>query len=122
MLGAAVVPSVVLRDFREADAQEINQLALSAFQEFSGKYSDWPALAAILGRMSELAERGEILIAEIAGHIAGAVAYIPPHRPKAPYFEQAWPVIRSRTHRMAVLSRTSALGGRFAVGVSSVDR
>ena len=50
------MPSVVLRDFREADAQEINQLALAAFQEFSGKYSDWPALAAILGRMSELAE------------------------------------------------------------------
>ena len=87
--------SMVLRDFREADAQEVNRLALAAFAEFSTHYSDWPALAAILGRMSELAERGEIVVAEVAGNIIGAVAYIPPHRPKAPYFGEAWPVIRS---------------------------
>jgi len=74
------MPSIVLQDFREVDAQEINRLALAAFEEFSGKYSDWPALAAILGRMSELAERGEIIVAEAAEHIIGAVAYIPPHR------------------------------------------
>jgi ribosomal protein S18 acetylase RimI-like enzyme len=89
------MPPIVLRDFRKADAQEINRLALAAFEEFSGKYSDWPALAAILGRMSDLAERGEIIVAEAAEHVIGAVAYIPPHRPKAPYFEQAWSVIRS---------------------------
>jgi len=89
------MPSVLLRDFRDADAGEVNRLALAAFEEFSGKYSDWPALAAILGRMSELAQHGEIVIAEATGNITGAVAYIPPHQPKAPYFEKAWPVIRS---------------------------
>jgi ribosomal protein S18 acetylase RimI-like enzyme len=35
------------------------------------------------------------MVAELAGNIVGAVAYIPPHRPKAPYFEKAWPIIRS---------------------------
>ena len=49
----------------------------------------------ILGKMSELAERGEIVVAEVGGNIIGAVAYIPPHRRKAPYFEEAWPVVRS---------------------------
>lgn len=89
------MPSTALRDFHEADAQTINRLALAAFEEFSSQYSDWPAVADILGKMSELAERGEIVVAEVGGNIIGAVAYIPPHRRKAPYFEEAWPVIRS---------------------------
>jgi GNAT superfamily N-acetyltransferase len=45
--------------------------------------------------MSDLAKTGEIVVAEIAANIVGAVAYIPPHQRKAPYFDQAWPVIRS---------------------------
>jgi GNAT superfamily N-acetyltransferase len=87
--------STVLREFREADAQEINRLAVTAFEEYGGSYSDWPALAARYGRMSDLAKGGEIVIAEIAAHIVGAVAYLPPHQRKASYFDQAWPVIRS---------------------------
>ena len=89
------MPSAVLRDFQEPDANEVNKLAIAAFQEFSSKYSDWPALASFYGRMSTLAEHGEIMVAELAGNIVGAVAYIPPHRPRAPYFEKAWPIIRS---------------------------
>ena len=73
----------------------VNRVALAAFGEFSSKYSDWPALARILGRMSELADSGEIVVAETAANIIGAVAYIPPHQPKAPYFDKAWPIIRS---------------------------
>jgi GNAT superfamily N-acetyltransferase len=87
--------STVLREFCEADAQEINRLAVTAFEEFGGHYSDWPALAAFYGKMSDLAKNGEIVVAEIAANIVGAVAYIPPHRKKAAYFDQAWPVIRS---------------------------
>ena len=87
--------STVFREFREADARAINRLAVTAFQEYSGNYSDWPALVAILGRMSNLAKTGEIVVAELAGNIVGAVAYIPPRRAKAPYFDEAWPIIRS---------------------------
>jgi GNAT superfamily N-acetyltransferase len=87
--------STVLREFCEADAQEINRLAVTAFEEFGCHYSDWPALAAFYGKMSDLAKSGEIVVAEIAANIVGAVAYIPPHRGKAAYFDQAWPVIRS---------------------------
>lgn len=45
--------------------------------------------------MSGLAKTGEIVIAEVAANIVGAVAYIPPHRKKASYFDQGWPVLRS---------------------------
>jgi GNAT superfamily N-acetyltransferase len=102
----------VLRDYREADAPEINRVALAAFEEFSSSYSDWPALASILGRMSELAYHGEIVVAEMADSIIGAVAYIPPHRSKASYFEAAWPIIRSLVvdpaHRGAGVGRALA--------------
>jgi hypothetical protein len=49
---------MVLREFREADAQEINRLAVTAFEEYSRHYSDWPALAAFYERMSDLAKTG----------------------------------------------------------------
>jgi predicted N-acetyltransferase YhbS len=87
--------STALREFREADAREIDRLAVKAFQEYSSSYSDWPAMAAAYGRMSELAKTGEIVVAETSGRIVGAVAYIPPHRAKPRYFDEAWPVIRT---------------------------
>lgn len=87
--------STALREFREADAGEINRLAVRAFQQYSSSYSDWPAMAAAYERMSDLARTGEIVVAETSGSIVGAVAYIPPHCAKARYFDKAWPVIRS---------------------------
>jgi GNAT superfamily N-acetyltransferase len=87
--------STGLREFCEADAGEINRLAVKAFQEYSSSYSDWPAMVAAYERMSDLAKTGEIIVAETAGRIVGAVAYIPPHGRKARYFDAAWPVIRS---------------------------
>lgn len=87
--------STVLREFREADGPIINRLAVAAFEEYSSSYSDWPALASFYGRMSDIAKTGEIVIAEVGASIVGAVAYIPPHRKKASYFDQAWPVVRS---------------------------
>ncbi len=87
--------SAALREFREADANEINRLAVRAFQEYSNSYSDWPAMAATYAKMSDLSNAAEIVVAEGLGSIIGAVAYIPMHRPKPRYFEKAWAVIRS---------------------------
>lgn len=84
-----------LREFCEADASEINRLAVSAFQEHSNSYSDWPAMVAAYERMSNLAKTGEIVVAEKSGSIVGAVAYIPPGNKKPRYFDQAWSAIRS---------------------------
>jgi GNAT superfamily N-acetyltransferase len=84
----------MIRDFRAADAAAADRVALAAFDQFKAAYSDWPAMAATVGNMSALAGQGEIVVADLAGTIAGAVAYIPPHRPKASYFDQAWPIMR----------------------------
>ncbi len=87
--------STALREFCDADALEINHLAVRAFQEHSSSYSDWPAMVAAYERMSDLAKTGEIVVAETSGGIVGAVAYIPPDRPKPRYFDKAWPAVRS---------------------------
>lgn len=52
-------------------------------------------MAAAYGSMSRLAATAEIVVAEAAGTIVGAVAYVPPNGPKPRYFEKAWAAIRS---------------------------
>jgi ribosomal protein S18 acetylase RimI-like enzyme len=83
-----------LRDFRAADAAHVNRLALAAFEQFKAHYSDWPAMAASLGRTALLAENGEIIVAGHDDKIIGAVSYVAPGRPKPSCFDPAWPIIR----------------------------
>lgn len=89
------MPPSAFREYCDADAGEINRLAIKAFQEFSRYYSDWPAMAAAYARMSKLSKSGEIVLAEASGCIVGAVAYIPPHSAKPAYFDRTWAAIRS---------------------------
>lgn len=88
------MPNCTLRSYGEGDAVAVNELAVAAFEQFRSQYSDWPAMEAAIGRMSALAEFGEIIVAERDDRIIGAVAYIPAGRPKAPFFDQSWPIIR----------------------------
>ena len=83
-----------IRDFARGDAEAVNRLAVAAFAPFASHYSDWPAMAASLAKMSALADSGDIIVADVGDRIAGAVAYIPPHAPKAAFFDAAWPIIR----------------------------
>lgn len=83
-----------LRDFRPADAAAVDALALAAFAQFREDYSDWPAFQAKIGRMSALAAAGELIVAERAGCLVGAVVYLPPQAPRAEYFQPEWAVMR----------------------------
>jgi GNAT superfamily N-acetyltransferase len=47
-----------------------------------------------LSNTSALSVSGEVIIAELQQTFAGAVAYFGPGRPKAPFFDQSWPIIR----------------------------
>jgi ribosomal protein S18 acetylase RimI-like enzyme len=84
----------VIRDFVEDDADKVNRLAVDAYAPFAAHYSDWPAMAANLARMSALSATAEIIVAETAGSIVGAVAYVPPGAPKPAFFDAEWPTIR----------------------------
>jgi predicted N-acetyltransferase YhbS len=95
-----------LRDFRAADAAEVDRVALAAFEQFRAHYTDWPAMAANVSRMSSFADQGEIVVAEREGRIVGAVAYVGAGRPKAAHFDRSWPIIR-----MLVVEPQSRGGG-----------
>jgi ribosomal protein S18 acetylase RimI-like enzyme len=83
-----------IRDYRTSDADEVNRLALAAFDQFRDAFNDWPAMRAGLAKTSELSAGGEIIVAEIGDRLAGAVAYFGPGIKKAAFFDQEWPIIR----------------------------
>ncbi len=48
----------------------------------------------ILEKMSDMAARAEIIVAEHEGRVIGAVGYVAPSAPKAAHFKPEWPIIR----------------------------
>ena len=85
---------VRIRDFESSDAEDLNRIAVSAFEQFRDQYQDWPAMRAGLSRTSALSTTGEVIVAEFQNRLAGAVAYFGPNIQKAPFFDQRWPIIR----------------------------
>ncbi len=97
-----------VRLFEPTDADAVNAVALAAFEQYRGVYDDWDALSRGVGNMADLAENGEIVVAQDEhGHIVAAVAYFGPHtEPRADFFEPEWPIIR-----MLVVSPAARGGG-----------
>jgi GNAT superfamily N-acetyltransferase len=85
---------VQIRDYVSSDAENLNRIAVSAFDQFRDRYQDWPAMRAGLSKTSTLSATGEVIVVECQNRFAGAVAYFGPNSPKAAFFDQRWPVIR----------------------------
>jgi GNAT superfamily N-acetyltransferase len=83
-----------LRDYEHADAENLNRIAVAAFDQFRDHYGDWPAMLAGLSKTSDLSASGEVIIAKLQDKFAGAVAYFGPNSQKAAFFDQRWPIIR----------------------------
>jgi GNAT superfamily N-acetyltransferase len=83
-----------LRDYEHADAENLNRIAVAAFDQFRDHYGDWPAMLAGLSKTSALSTSGELIVAELESKLAGAVAYFGPNSQKAAFFDQRWPIIR----------------------------
>jgi GNAT superfamily N-acetyltransferase len=83
-----------LRDYEGADAEDLNRIAVAAFDQFRDHYGDWPAMLAGLSKTSALSVSGEVIVAELQSEFAGAVAYFGPNSQKAAFFDQRWPIIR----------------------------
>ena len=86
--------AIRLRDYQSADAEDLNRMAVAAFDQFRDHYDDWPAMRAGLSKTSALGGSGEVIIAELDNNIVGAVAYFGPDSPKADFFDPRWPIIR----------------------------
>ena len=86
---------VLIRPFAPSDKDAVNAVALAAFAQYEKVYSDWDALSRGIGSMADLSASSELLVAEVEGAIAGAVAYVAPHAaPRPEFFEIDWPIIR----------------------------
>jgi GNAT superfamily N-acetyltransferase len=88
------MPALTTRDFRDADAAEINRVSVAAFEQYKSQFSDWPAMSAGLAKMSAAQGNGEIIVATLDDTIAGAVIYVPSGKPKSAHFDQGWPIVR----------------------------
>jgi GNAT superfamily N-acetyltransferase len=86
--------AIRLRNYENADAERLNRIAISAFDQFRHHYEDWSAMLAGLSKTSDLSASGEFIIAELEDEFAGAVAYFGPNSQKAAFFDQRWPIIR----------------------------
>jgi ribosomal protein S18 acetylase RimI-like enzyme len=82
-----------LRSFQTADSDQVNRVALAAYNQYQAFYNDWEVMVGIVSNMSSLAKDAEIIVAFIEDKIVGAVAYVPPGIDKS-LFLREWSVIR----------------------------
>lgn len=83
-----------LRAYEPTDAAAVNEVALAAFEELRGHYSDWPKLSRYIAKTSVLADTGEMMVATVQSNVAGAVTYVGPGKEKLDFFPVEWPILR----------------------------
>ena len=86
--------SATIRPYADADRAAVNRVALAAFSQYADRYEDWPSFSAGIARMADLAQGGDLLVAEHGGTVAGAVVHVGPGRPRSAVFPDEWSVIR----------------------------
>lgn len=86
--------TLTISEFAPSDADAVNALALSAFEQYRGEYADFQALARNIGNLAGLADSAELIVARLGGDVVGAVAYVGPGLPKHDFFKQEWPIVR----------------------------
>jgi ribosomal protein S18 acetylase RimI-like enzyme len=83
-----------VRPYAPADRDAVNAVARAAFAQYAHDYDDWPSFIDGIGRMADLADNADLLVAEVEGRVVGAVAHVGPGRPRAEFFPDEWSVIR----------------------------
>ena len=84
----------VIRDYLGSDEEEVNRIAVAAFEQFRTDYDDWQAMRTRISIAGSLSATGETIVAECQQRLAGAVTYFGPHVEKAAFFDRRWPIIR----------------------------
>jgi GNAT superfamily N-acetyltransferase len=91
------VSSVQIREAIPSEYADLDKLAVEAWQVLRSGY--WPdqwdgLIAAIEGRMSEIADSGKVLVAVDGSEIHGAVGYVPAESSNPKIFPADWPSMR----------------------------
>lgn len=86
-----------IRLYQPSDKTQLTAIALQAFAQFKGCYSDWSVIENAVASMADFADAMDIFVAEESGKIVGGVVYMPPlgeGLPNQGYFDSSWAVIR----------------------------
>jgi ribosomal protein S18 acetylase RimI-like enzyme len=83
-----------LTDYSSGDAEQVNRVALGAFEQYRDRYDGWERFAQRIAAMSSLATSAEVIVARSGLQVVGAVAYVGPDKPKSDFFNREWPILR----------------------------
>lgn len=105
--------SYEIRNARNEEFPAINELAVAAWQVLKPGYAhdQWDGLLAKVGVMSDLATKGELIVAVDQQRVVGAVCYMPPHTSNPAMYPEGWPTIRMLVTHPA--SRGKGIGRRL---------
>lgn len=99
-----------VRDARPFDSEAINELCVEAYVEFRATIGEanWQRLRETLSRASDLANEGELIVAEDSSGVLGIVLYKPPDNDKSLAPKSAWlqTLAVSPLHRGKGIGRT----------------
>lgn len=84
----------VIRPCTPSDCDAVNGVARAAFAQYEDEYEDWASFIEGIGRMADLAQGGELLVAGVGDGVAGAVVHVRPGAARSPIFPDDWSVIR----------------------------
>lgn len=85
---------ITIRNYRPADRDGVNRVALAAFAQYARDYDDWAGFSAGIKRMADLALDADLLVAESGGALVGAVVHVGPGKPRGAMYPNGWSVIR----------------------------
>lgn len=85
--------TLLLRDYAPSDRDGVNQVALAAFAQYEHHYNDWAGFRDGVGRMADLSNHADLILAE-RGTVVGAVVHVGPGRPRNQIFPEDWSVLR----------------------------
>lgn len=84
-----------IREYKKDYEQQLNNLAVRAFNEYREDFSNWPDFKKQLKKFSELSFSSQLILAlSESDKVIGAVAYVPAYIVKAPHFPENTPIIR----------------------------
>src|ERR1700761_5410383 len=84
----------IIREFRSEDSAAVNCVALSAWEQYCGVFSDWARSEAIFAHAATLSSSAQLLVAEALGSIIGCVVYVAPWREREEIYDPSWSIIR----------------------------
>ena len=115
--GPAVSEGLVVRPARPEEYELVGELTVEVYV-YGGLVSPESPYVKTLRNAADRAAKAELLVAEVAGEIAGAVAYCPPG---SPYAELAGPD-EAEFRMLAVLEKARGRGAGRAMVTACVER